>query len=89
MIACIYEHERFCRWREGPTMQKIRELLLTVYALDVDYSTIGSLIVGFNKNLLYIKDSQIRLTNAGRNYFNTYKSSIIPPQTVAQPERKK
>lgn len=85
MITCIYEYERFSKWTEGPTIHKVRELLLTVYALDVNYTAIGSLIVGFNNNLLYLKDAQVRLTNAGRNYFNLYKSSIIPPQTVAQP----
>lgn len=90
ILACIYEYCRFHKWKEGPRLRKVMELLQTVYSRNVTLGEIGVIVSSFGHfSILKFKQRELFLTNLGRTTFNEIKSDIIPPQTVAQPQRKR
>ena len=92
IITCIYEYTRFHNFKSGPSIDKLQELLLVVYGCDIDKNEIGATVVMLHSQsnrLVTFKNAGLFLTNNGRQMFNNMKDSIIPPQTVAQPERKR
>ena len=89
VLVCIYEHCRFRKWKEGPRLLRLVQLLKEVYRREISINEIADILSIFGKlTLLEFKKGELFLTNRGRATFNEVKSSIIPPQTVAQPRRR-
>lgn len=86
-LACVSEMCRFYKQSKGPTPLDVKRLLAEVYCQQISFPELGRLIVKMNNSLIFFEQGRLRLTDIGKLVYSINKSSIIPPQTVAQPRR--
>jgi hypothetical protein len=89
-FVCIYETVRLTGM--GPTFEEIRELLSSVYAInDLSKEELQRFINAQSMSLIEKEDGSERyypLLN-GYYFFTNLQDRIIPPQVVAQLERRR
>jgi hypothetical protein len=88
-ITCIFEHTRFSRFKEGPDIFEVKELLLFVYSRPLSLDNVALIFYEANRvNLVEMVEGKLVLKPPGKIFFHKNKRTVIPPQTVAQPQKR-
>lgn len=88
-LVCVYETVR--QTRRGPTFDELQTLLQNVYNLSLDVDSLKKAIAALEKNHIQLNQADARYypVMGGVFLFSAVQHRIIPPQTVAQPERRR
>ena len=90
ILACIYETVR--QTQCGPTLKEIHTLLFTVYGIhDMLFERVEQITTTLSRhqNIALDQTTGRYYPNVGGVFlFSSIQSRIIPPQTMAQPQRR-